>query len=87
MQRTFLKMFRVLQGVQEVHCPSVFSVVPVKNRVTGAIFEIRLYCEEPGAWHPLPGSTGCYQVNEPAEWLRKIKPHLTQGQVTIIRDQ
>ncbi len=78
MQRMFLKILRLTQGSQEVRCPSVFAVVPVKSRVTGSRFEIRLYCEEPGSWHPLPAVAGHYQVNEPADWLRKIRPHLSQ---------
>ena len=78
MQRMFLKILRLTQDAQEVRCPSVFAVAPVKSRLTGSTFEIRLYCEEPGAWHPLPGSEGHYPVNEPADWLRKIRPHLSQ---------
>jgi hypothetical protein len=78
MQLTFLKILRLAQDAQEVRCPSVFTVTPVKSRLTGGTFEIRLYCEEPGAWHPLPGTAGHYQVSEPADWLRKIRPHLSQ---------
>ena len=78
MQRMFLKILRLTQDAQEVRCPSVFAVIPVKSRLTGNTFEIRLYCEEPGAWHPLPRSEGHYPVSEPADWLRKIKPHLSQ---------
>jgi internalin A len=76
MQRMFLKLLRLTQETQEVRCPSVFAVVPVKARITGATYEIRLYCEEPGAWHPLSGTDGRYPVSESAEWLRKIRPHL-----------
>jgi hypothetical protein len=78
MQLTFLKILRLTQGAQEVRCPSVFTVTPVKSRLTGSTFEIRLYCEEPGAWHPLPGTAGHYEVSEPADWLRRIRPHLGQ---------
>lgn len=76
-QRYFLKVLRVLQDQQEVRCPSVFSLAPVRHRVTGTRLRLRLYCEEPGAWHPLPDDAGCYEVNEAADWLQKIKPHLT----------
>ena len=76
LQRMFLKLLRLTQSAQEVRCPSVFAVVPVATRLTGAKYEIRLYCEEPGAWHPLPDDVGRYPVTEPAEWLRKIQPHL-----------
>lgn len=78
LQRTFLKLTRLVQDSQEARCPSVFAVVPVKVGVTAARYEIRLYCEEPGAVHPLPGDDGCYPVTEPAEWLRKVRPHLRQ---------
>ena len=78
MQRMFLKILRLTQEAQEVRCPSVFTIIPVKSRRTGTTSEIRLYCEEPGAWHPLPGTAGRYEVNEPAEWLRKIRPHLSK---------
>ena len=84
LQRMFLKLLRLTQDAQEVSCPSVFSVGPVATRVKGAQYEIRLYCEEPGAWHPLPGETGRYAVTEPAEWLRKIRPHLRQL-VTVLK--
>jgi internalin A len=78
MQRTFLKILRLTQDTQEILCPSVFAVVPVKTGLTGILYEIRLYCEEPGEWHPLPGSEGHYPVSDPADWLRKIRPHLSQ---------
>jgi internalin A len=78
LQRTFLKLTRLIQDSQEARCPSVFAVVPVKTSVTSARYEIRLYCEEPGAVHPLSGDDGCYPVTESAEWLRKVRPHLRQ---------
>ena len=78
-QRMFLKILRLTQDQQEIRCPSVFAIVPLKlHGIAGSTFELRLYCEEPGVWHPLPGKAGRYQVNEPAEWLQKIAPHLKQ---------
>jgi internalin A len=78
-QRMFLKILRLAQEQQEVRCPSIFSVVRGKSgRIGGAAFELRLYCEEPGSWHPLPEPAGRYQIHEPAEWLQKIGPHLNQ---------
>ena len=32
MQRMFLKILRLTQDAQEVRCPSVFAVIPVKSR-------------------------------------------------------
>ena len=78
LQRTFLKLTRLIQESQEARCPSVFAVVPVKTSRTSAHYEFRLYCEEPGALHPLAGDDGRYPVTEPVEWLRKVRPHLRQ---------
>jgi internalin A len=76
-QRMFLKFLRIMQAQQEARCPSVFAVVPAtRRRWTGSTYELRLYCEEPGAWHRLPEPAGCYPVSEPAELLRKSGPYL-----------
>ncbi len=76
-QRTFLKIQRILQDQQEVRCPSIFAMVSqVRKGIRGSRYELRLYCEEPGSWHRLADSAGCYQIAEPAEWLRKAGPYL-----------
>jgi GTPase SAR1 family protein len=77
-QRTVLRELRRIQAQQEVRCPSVFVLVPAdrRRRLTGTAYEIRLYCEEPGAWHRLPEPHGIYPVTEPAEWFRKLGPWL-----------
>jgi hypothetical protein len=75
-QRMFLKIQRIIQDQQEVRCPSIFTVLVADRRIAGSTFEIRLYCEEPGGWHPLPGKDGRYAIREPAAWLRKISPYL-----------
>ena len=76
-QRMFLKIQRIMQDRREVRCPSVFALAPhVRKGPKGSLFELRLYCEEPGSWHRLSGSDGCYKIAEPAEWLRKIGPYL-----------
>ncbi|MGH3831939.1 MAG: leucine-rich repeat domain-containing protein [Pseudonocardiaceae bacterium] len=78
-QRMFLKLFRNAQAQQEAPCPSVFAVVPAtRRRFAGSAYELRLYCEEPGAWHRLPEPHGCYPITEPSEWLRKLGPYLQQ---------
>jgi internalin A len=71
-QRTLLRHTRVTQDQQEVKCPSVFTIVPVKTRHPGATYEMRLSCEEPGGWHPLPGDGGRYKLTESPDWLRKL---------------
>jgi len=84
-QRMFLKLHRIAQAQQEARCPSVFAVVPATHRrLTGSAYELRLYCEEPGAWHRLPEPAGCYPITEPAEWLRKFGPYL-QHLLTVLK--
>lgn len=75
-QRMFLKTQRQLQVQQEARCPSVFAIVPAKKKLAGSAYELRLYCEEPGAWHRLPEPAGCYPITQPAEWLRKLGPYV-----------
>jgi internalin A len=76
-QRMFLKLQRQIQTQQKVLCPSVFSIVPTDRRkFTGSVYRLHLYCEEPGSWHRLPEPAGTYEVIQPAEWFRKLGPHL-----------
>jgi Leucine-rich repeat (LRR) protein len=76
-QRMFVKLQRLLQNQQESRCPSVFAIVPSdRKRLLGTAYELRLYCEEPGAWHRLPEPAGCYPIVEHAEWLRRFGPYL-----------
>ena len=76
-QRMFLRLQQQIQGGLDTKCPSVFAVTPVRqSRVKGAAYEISLYCEEPGAWHPLPDRTGVYQISQSPAWLRTMAPYL-----------
>lgn len=75
-QRMFLRTQRQIQMKQEARCPSVFSIVPAKNRPAGSAYELHLYCEEPGAWHRLPEPSGCYPITQPTEWIRKLGPYV-----------
>jgi len=75
-QRMFLRTQRQLQVQQEARCPSVFSIVPARKKLVGSAYELRLYCEEPGAWHRLPEPAGCYPITQPAEWIRKLGPYV-----------
>ena len=75
--RVFLAVEEQIQGGLDTKCPSVFAVTPVRqSRVKGAAYEISLYCEEPGAWHPLPDRTGVYQISQSPAWLRTMAPYL-----------
>ena len=77
MQRQFLKVQQHIKTGLETKCPSVFLITPAKNnKITGASYELRLYCEEPGAWHPLPADTGVYRFTESPAWLQRFGPHL-----------
>jgi internalin A len=70
MQRAFLKVQQQVQLSLETRCPSVFTVVPTsRSIIKGSLLELRLYCEESGAWHPLPEGEGCYLIKEAPEWL------------------
>jgi hypothetical protein len=35
---------------------------------------LRLHCEEPDAWHALPGDDGAYEITELDPWLAKYGP-------------
>lgn len=84
-QRAFLKVQQQIQLGLETRCPSVFVVAPIRNsKIKGSLHELRLYCEEPGAWHPLPKGEGCYPIKESAEWLRRYGPYLN-NLVTVLK--
>lgn len=73
------------QTQQEARCPSVFALVPARKRLfLRSAYELRLYCEEPGAWHRLPEPEGCYSITKPHEWLNKFGPYL-QHLLTVLK--
>jgi GTPase SAR1 family protein len=79
-QRQFLLWFNSQQRLEESHCPRVVTVRPKGKRkwlpnYTGCPWELRLYCEAPGCWHPVEEG-GQYEIREPARWLEAIAPHL-----------
>jgi hypothetical protein len=78
-QRQMMKEITKVRAAQQEHCPSVFAVIRAGKRRPGQkFFTLRLYCEEPGSWHPLPGDAGCYQITEQSEWLRKAGPWIAR---------
>jgi hypothetical protein len=83
-QRMFMKLQHLAQRQQEARCPSVFALVQTKGRVASTKFELRLYCEEPGAWHRLPAPHGVYPISQPREWLQRTAPYL-QGLLKVLR--
>jgi len=75
--REFLKRLRRQQARVEAVCPSIFTLIPASRRINIGInrLELRLYCEQPGAFHPLGEQP--YIVRETAHWLQAIRPYLT----------
>jgi len=70
--------FTGLRNLQTVSCPTVFTLTRA-YRIAGVHgYKVRLYCEEPGAWHHLPGGDGCYRVQNLNRWLHKIAQHLNR---------
>jgi internalin A len=53
-------------------CPSIFTVTKRRRRN----YELRLYCEQPDAPHPLPGDAGVYHFTGIPSWLRNYAPYL-----------
>ncbi|HZU57543.1 MAG TPA: leucine-rich repeat domain-containing protein [Actinocrinis sp.] len=85
LQRQFLKVQQQLQAGFETSCPCVLTVsVSKESRIKGTAYELSLYCEEPGAWHPLPDGAGTYELSESAAWLRRFAPYLREL-VTILK--
>jgi hypothetical protein len=85
-QLQFMRLQTMLQRQQETRCPSVFSLTRVARGNTLAVpYSLRLYCEQPGEWHPLPDTEGCYPVKEAHEWLRRFGPHLRRT-LTVLKD-
>ena len=82
-QREFTKMFDREQRLLESHCPRVFSLRliglkdwPLPDKLIGRRWELQLYCEYPGCWHPMDG--GRYEIKEPAKWLGTLAPHVAR---------
>jgi GTPase SAR1 family protein len=84
-QREFTQAFRREQASIDVHCPNVFVLRGKGERskggwfkaIAGQTFELQLYCQAPGCWHPTQEG-GLYEIDEPAQWLKEIAPYLTK---------
>ena len=76
-QREFLKNLRRSQARLEAVCPTIFTLTPSSGRVRKPgvhRLELRLYCEQPGAFHSLPEAP--YIIDQPTRWLVAIRPFL-----------
>ena len=76
----FTRLWNLLGAQYQKRCPRVFTLTPGRTRrlpgVHGLV--LRLYCEEPGAWHPLPGDEGTYNVTDVTPWLAALNRHLAK---------
>jgi internalin A len=57
---------------QGTHCPSIFTLT--RTRLLG--YELRLYCEQPDALHPLGDGDGVYRFWRLPHRLRRYAPYL-----------
>ena len=85
-QLRFMRLQTMLQRQQETRCPSVFTLTRARRGSTlTTSYSLRLYCEQPGEWHPLPDMEGCYPIKEPREWIRRFGPHLRRT-LTVLKE-
>ena len=78
-QRSFMKLQNLFQRTQETRCPSIFTITHSgTTRLGKKTYVLRLYCEEPGAWHPLPANAGRYEITDLPQWLKKAGPHIAR---------
>ncbi|MBW4499087.1 MAG: leucine-rich repeat domain-containing protein [Scytonema hyalinum WJT4-NPBG1] len=64
----------------ESYCPKVFVIIPrdSNNRqknIFGQRFDLQLYCEAPGCWHPTQEG-GLYEIDDPPQWLKTMAPYI-----------
>lgn len=71
---------RVLRALsmEVTDCPRLFTLSaplagPTLRRVTSIHYEVTLWCEEPGEWHPCDSAR--YAVDQPREWFARISPY------------
>ena len=76
----FTRIWNLLGAQYQTRCPRVFTLTSAHTRRQPGIHRLvlRLYCEEPGAWHPLPGDEGTYSVTNVAPWLAALNRHLAR---------
>ncbi|MCP4130276.1 MAG: GTPase, partial [bacterium] len=77
-QIEFLNSYKHQQEIMDITCPNVFTLKPKhKNWLTRSVeshdFELRLFCQKPGHWHPV--KEGKYDIKIPKQWLITIAPY------------
>ncbi len=68
-------------GTEVDNCPRLFTLAPmsrsaVLNWFSGTYrdrFQLTLWCEQPGEWHPWPEAS--YEIQPPKEWVTTIGPY------------
>ncbi len=82
LSREFLKLQQRDQRRTDAACPRVFSLRPKEGGVVGKIlsgqkFDMHLYCEAPGEWHPATDFDP-YEIAMPREWFVTMAPYLRE---------
>jgi internalin A len=73
----FLRRVTELQQAQEARCPSVFTLTAEREGLLRKkLMTLRFYCEQPQAWHPMPGDAGSIRFERKPDWFISIAPHL-----------
>lgn len=73
----FLRSTTKIQQSLATRCPSVFTVTATPRTMHfGDHYKIRLFCEEPGAWHPMPDDQGLFIYKGRPKWLVASAPYL-----------
>jgi len=66
-----------IQNAQADLCPSVFTLTRRPKKLHfGTEYTLRLFCEQPGAWHPLERGRGIFTFGNKPEWLNACAPYL-----------
>ncbi len=78
-QEGFAKQYLRDQAALDAARPSVFSLRPAGGSnwwrdVFGQPWELQVFCEQPGAWHPQEGA--CWAIKKPPQWLQALGPYL-----------
>lgn len=80
-QENFAKQYLRDQAALDAARPRVFSLQPAGGSswwrdVFGQPWELQVFCEQPGAWHPQAGA--CWTIKKPPQWLQALGPYLRQ---------
>ncbi|MCP4351838.1 MAG: GTPase [Desulfobacterales bacterium] len=72
LQLEFLNLYKSQQKIMDMTCPNVFTLKPrdqkwLTRNISAHEFELQLYCQKPGAWHPI--EDGKYTVIVPKKWM------------------